>query len=576
MKKKVLSIVLAAAMIISVLLVGMVSVSAAEDGKIKKNSVTFNYSSSETEELPEGAELSEYIAQKKAEFEDRVRTIAGANGDIADYSQYFSANTYAVVDKVSFGNVYYEQSDDAIVIGDLDNWENLYVVSGWIARVTNYVVNYKLVTVDESAPVGGVIDEVELTVTVPTAGTNSKTSPPQVEIDSENCSLENAVWIRNPNEYTTEVYDVDFEENKGYYMLVTIRADDGYTFEKTGKPYDGIDEGFDNFDGCVVNYGSALFAGSKTVDGVDYLRLKISVVVPKTTFDDMSYIHVLSTEGGQVDFWSDEYDGDWTQPYGVPQGAEVTLTAISESGYIFKGWYKGDVNASSYDEMFTDELITTENPYVFNSYNYPYICAKFEYTGVQRQGDQIQVWVADGGKASVEYTPTWNDDGYIKPKDGNNYVSIGEVVAFWKGDEITVNAKPDEGYKFKGWYHVRIEWGPGDELPKYEGDVISTGISYTYKPGVTVVPGDSEPLRYICAVFEEIKDGQGVTGDANGDGNVDILDASIVQKAAVDKVTLTAEQKALCDVNGDGNVDALDAAMIQKFAAGKITEFKKK
>lgn len=138
--------------------------------------------------------------------------------------------------------------------------------------------------------------------------------------------------------------------------------------------------------------------------------------------------------------------------------------------------------------------------------------------------------------------PTWNDDGYIKPKDGNNYVSVGEVVAFWKGDEITVNAKPDEGYKFKGWYHVRIEWGPGDELPKYEGDVISTGISYTYKPGVTVVPGDSEPLRYICAVFEEIKDDQGVTGDANG----------------------------------DGNVDALDAAMIQKFAAGKITEFKKK
>lgn len=44
MKKKILSIVLAAAMIMSVLSIGMVSVSAAEDGKIKKNSVTFNYS----------------------------------------------------------------------------------------------------------------------------------------------------------------------------------------------------------------------------------------------------------------------------------------------------------------------------------------------------------------------------------------------------------------------------------------------------------------------------------------------------------------------------------------------------
>ncbi len=216
----------------------------------------------------------------------------------------------------------------------------------------------------------------------------------------------------------------------------------------------------------------------------------------------MSYLHVLASEGGTVDVYYEGMEYGAEQPYEIPEGTEVFLAAMSDPGYQFVGWYKGDVNVSSFEDMFTDELITAENPYVFTAEGYPYICAKFEYTGVERQGDQIQVWITDGGKASVQYEPTWTDDAYIKPKDGDNYVSIGEVVAFWQGDEITVRAQPDEGYAFKGWYHVNIEWGPG-EGEKYEGDVISKDPAFTYKPGRTVVPGDAEPLRYICAVFEE-------------------------------------------------------------------------
>ncbi len=574
--KRLLSIALAAVMLASVLSVSIVSASAAEDSKIKKNRVSLNYAESETEALPNGEDMASYIAEKKLKFEETVKQIAGEGGDLEDYSALFTDNTYAAVNKINFGGVSYEESDDAIVIGDLDNWENLYVVRGWIARIVSYVIDYKLITVDESAAQGGIIDRVEVTVTVPSAGTNSASSPPQIEIDTENCELYNAVWIENPNEYTTGEPYIEFEENKGYYMLVTIKADEGYTFEKTNKPYTGIDEGYDHFDGCIVNYGGLVFAGSQSFDDGDYLRLKISVVVPKT-YNDMSCIHVLSTEGGFVDFWCDDYSGDYTQPYEVPEGAEVNLFAstASGSGYVFKGWYKGDVNASSYEEMFTDELITTENPYTFNSYGYPYICAKFEYTGVQRQGDQIQVWVTDGGKASVNYEPTWDDDAYIKPKDGNNYAEIGEVVPFWKGDEITVNAKPDEDYAFMGWYHVNIEWHPG-ENEKYEGEAISTDLSYTYKPGETVVAGDAEPLRYICAVFEKAPKPTALIGDANGDNTVDVLDAAFIQKASVGKVELTAEMEYSLDVNDDGAVDVLDALDIQKYSVNKITEFKKK
>lgn len=67
-----------------------------------------------------------------------------------------------------------------------------------------------------------------------------------------------------------------------------------------------------------------------------------------------------------------------------------------------------------------------------------------------------------------------------------------------------------------------------------------------------------------------------IIGDANGDGIVDILDATLIQKYTVDKASLTDEQKYVADVNDDGVVDILDAKDIQKYSVDKLTEFKKK
>ena len=67
-----------------------------------------------------------------------------------------------------------------------------------------------------------------------------------------------------------------------------------------------------------------------------------------------------------------------------------------------------------------------------------------------------------------------------------------------------------------------------------------------------------------------------VIGDANGDGVVDILDATKIQMYASSKIVLNQDQLYCADVNDDGNVDVLDAAQIQKFAVNRISEFKKK
>lgn len=59
------------------------------------------------------------------------------------------------------------------------------------------------------------------------------------------------------------------------------------------------------------------------------------------------------------------------------------------------------------------------------------------------------------------------------------------------------------------------------------------------------------------------------TGDVNGDGNVDILDSTEIQKFAAEMTELTDEQFELADINDDGFVDVIDALLVQKYVVGK-------
>ncbi len=62
-------------------------------------------------------------------------------------------------------------------------------------------------------------------------------------------------------------------------------------------------------------------------------------------------------------------------------------------------------------------------------------------------------------------------------------------------------------------------------------------------------------------------------GDANGDGKINVKDATQIQKAAAALVTLDDMQTLAADSNGDGTVNVKDATAIQKFVAGIPVNF---
>lgn len=63
---------------------------------------------------------------------------------------------------------------------------------------------------------------------------------------------------------------------------------------------------------------------------------------------------------------------------------------------------------------------------------------------------------------------------------------------------------------------------------------------------------------------------ENMTGDVNGDGVINVADASMIQKYLVKFVVFSDERQALADTNGDGNVNICDATRIQKYIANLI------
>lgn len=59
--------------------------------------------------------------------------------------------------------------------------------------------------------------------------------------------------------------------------------------------------------------------------------------------------------------------------------------------------------------------------------------------------------------------------------------------------------------------------------------------------------------------------GNAVYGEVNGDGDITVVDATLVQKHVVQLETLSADKQILADVNGDNTISVVDATLIQKY-----------
>ena len=140
------------------------------------------------------------------------------------------------------------------------------------------------------------------------------------------------------------------------------------------------------------------------------------------------------------------------------------------------------------------------------------------------------------------------------------------LFAKWTLKKYTITFVNDDGTELQS---SEVEY---DATPEYKGvtptkkpDAQNTYEFAGWSPEITKVTGEATYKATYRSVARKLP-----IGDVNGDGNVTIDDATMIQKFVAELIELTPDQLIAADTNCDGVVTIDDATMVQKYIAELI------
>lgn len=199
--------------------------------------------------VSEDVDVAALISEKRSDFVNAINAFCSEKSNVVvpNYDSLFTSEKYAIVTEIGFYSVDYELSDDAIVLGDMDDFNSIQVAQGTVVRHEVYVIHYDEVTVEQnvSGP-SRVITRVDLGVELPSVGdvitltdiNGKKRQTPQAEVFLP----EDAHYVLNgddDNNYmyyymkteAHEFFEGTFEKDHTYLLNVLLSTEEGYHFE---------------------------------------------------------------------------------------------------------------------------------------------------------------------------------------------------------------------------------------------------------------------------------------------------------------------------------------------------------
>lgn len=183
----------------------------------------------------------------------------------------------------------------------------------------------------------------------------------------------------------------------------------------------------------------------------------------------------------------------------------------------------------------------------------------------EKPTEQIKVYLIDKAGWGGGHVYAWNEDGeQHNPWPGSTMTFEG---AF--GDYDIFSYTFDEAYD----YIIFNNGAEGDQTDNL--DFVINGVFNNKTMEWEVVPDDpsenpsEDPIEPSEKPSEDPNPGEDdlLIGDLNGDGQVTIFDATIIQRAIAKMDILTNEQIKVADVDGDGDIKIFDATKIQRIVA---------
>lgn len=240
-----------------------------------------------------------------------------------------------------------------------------------------------------------------------------------------------------------------------------------------------------------------------------------------------------------------------------------------------------DVYATSYYPYWHGSLanLTSVLSYVSQTYGKYTMVAETSYANTladtDGHGNTVSEWHNNSGDNLLwPFTAQGQASEVRDVMNAVNNVSGGKGlgVCYWEGAWITVGDTTGKtGGAFSAQYNrnktlweqygcgwassASAEYDPDDAGIYYGGSAVDNQAFFD-------AAGKALPsLRVFLTATVRY-------GDANGDGTVDINDATTVQKHIAQLITLTGEDLEASDANRDGNTNIDDATTIQRMVAG--------
>ncbi len=295
------------------------------------------------------------------------------------------------------------------------------------------------------------------------------------------------------------------------------------------------------------------------VDGKDVGTL----VFPVSNFQNQNSTHLrLTLTKGEHTVVVKYDDADWFDTNMSESRDDYKHNDVTYKSFVFDlvdGDFSGGVTPPPAEVKPEDiELDGTKYPIVAG-YNTIVYSAKGDWSKafIYAWNDSSSIAEWPGKEMKFVVTNEYGESQFVAyiPTEYNNYIiSNGE-------GEQTVDLNVD---KSLGMYmsekNADEKWTIGEWSPEFYEYTVPTQPSQPSQP-TDPSTKPSEPAKNI------------ILGDADGNGTVNVKDATAIQKHVAELITLTEDGIIAADSDGNGTVNVKDATAIQKHIAGMETGF---
>ena len=379
-----------------------------------------------------------------------------------------------------------------------------------------------------------------------------------------------------------------FKGGKQYTLKMQVWSYDGYVFSSDPAAYVNgfkakVTETWTDFTGVGHARVEYTFTCPKTVTGIDGITVHVPVPTPG---EELGYTAEVPAK---ANYAVEDFSSGDTWKNGVKwvdeNGDDLPIGTVVEAGKKYKVWVSVEVNdpdqyyfadadmisarvngaeatVYDYDEhnygvMFTFEVPEASAKQTIDSVNVtvsaPEAGEKLSYTASVPDGKGYEVEDYDG-------EGTWLDGVCWQKPDGAAF-EVADYAVAEAGEEyvasVSVILSDESAYEFADSLTVTIN-GEAAEYYFYGSNNVVIYRAFTAQGGSAepTQPGET-PTEPVVPV------GKVLLGDADGDGEVTILDATIIQRKLVD-LPVTKYVEAASDADQDYEVSILDATAIQR------------